>query len=92
MEESTMTQLRDMRNIGKVVAAELENAGIPDGEALLAVGSVGAALRLRAAGFDVCRSKLSGLEGAICGIAWNLVPKEKRDGLWRELESFVSDR
>jgi hypothetical protein len=78
-----------MRNIGKIVASELENAGIPDGEALKAAGSVGAAIRLRAAGYDVCRSKLGGLEGAIRDIKWNLIPVEERAALWRNLESFT---
>jgi hypothetical protein len=82
--------LRGMRNIGDVVAAELEAAGLPDGEALRAAGSVGAALRLRAAGFDVCRSKLGGIEGAIRGIKWNLIPKPDRDALWGELEGYFS--
>lgn len=81
-----MTALRDMRNIGEVCAAELEAAGIRSGEALAAAGSVGAALRLRAAGFDVCRSKLAGLEGAIRDIKWNLVPAAEREELWRRLE------
>jgi hypothetical protein len=78
-----------MRNIGDVVAAELEASGIPDGEALLAVGSVGAGLRLRAAGYDLCRSKLGGLEGAIRDIKWNLIPKDEREALWREFQSFA---
>jgi hypothetical protein len=75
-----------MSNIGEVVAAELEMAGIADGEALKTAGSIGAALRLKAAGFDVCRSKLGGLEGAIRGIRWNLVPAAERERLWSELE------
>jgi TfoX C-terminal domain len=87
-----MTALRDMWNIGEVVAAELESSGIPDGEALLAAGSVGAAIRLRASGFDVCRSKLSGLEGAIRGMKWNLIPRPEREGRWKELESFALER
>jgi DNA transformation protein and related proteins len=81
-----MTALRDLRNIGSVCAAELEAAGIKSGEELRAVGSLGAAIRLRAAGFDVCRSKLAGLEGAIRGMKWNLVPPETRERLWGELE------
>jgi hypothetical protein len=86
-----MKALRDMRNIGEVCASELEAAGIGDGEALEAAGSVGAAIRLRAAGFDVCRSKLAGLEGAIRDIKWNLVPAGDRAELWRELESFCNE-
>jgi hypothetical protein len=85
-----VTALREMRNIGEVMAAELERAGITDGESLISAGAVGAAIRLRAAGFDVCRSKLGGLEGAIRGINWNLVPKAEREGQWRELEAYLS--
>jgi hypothetical protein len=88
VEGRIVTALRDLRNIGDVVAAELEAAGIADGEALRAAGAVGAALRLRMAGFDVCQSKLGGLEGAIRGMKWNLVPKEERAALWEELEGL----
>ena len=84
-----MRALREMQNIGEVCAAELESAGIDDGEALRAVGSVGAAMRLRAAGFDVCRSKLAGLEGAIRDIKWNLVPPADREALWEELAGYT---
>jgi hypothetical protein len=80
--------LRGMRNIGEVCASELEAAGIPDGETLLAAGSLGAALRLKDAGYDVCRSKLAGLEGAIRDIKWNLVPAEDRAELWRRLQEL----
>jgi hypothetical protein len=84
-----MTDLRSMRNIGAVVAAELEAAGIRDGESLARTGAVGAALRLKSAGFDVCRSKLSGLEGALRDIKWNLIPPDERAALWKDFASFV---
>jgi hypothetical protein len=87
-----MTDLRALRNIGDVTAAELEAAGIADGETLRAAGSVGAAQRLRAAGFDVCGSKLGGLEGAIRDVKWTLVPKKEREELWREFEAFTAYR
>lgn len=86
-----MSGLRDLKNIGAVVAAELEDAGIGDAEALKDAGAVGAALRLRAAGHDVCRSKLSGLEGAIRDLKWNLIPPEERRALWTRLESFIGE-
>jgi DNA transformation protein and related proteins len=82
-----VTDLRELRNIGSVVARELEASGLADAESLLRAGSVEAALRLRRAGFDVCRSKLGGLEGAVRGIAWHLISPEERQGLW---DSFVS--
>jgi hypothetical protein len=78
-----------MRNIGSVCASELAAAGISNGEELRAAGSVGAAIRLRAAGFDVCRSKLAGLEGAIRDIKWNLVPPADREALWKELTGYT---
>ena len=83
-----MTALREMRNIGEVVAAELEASGIADGEALRAAGSIGAAIRLRDSGYDVCRSKLGGLEGAIRDMKWHLIPVDEREALWRELEEM----
>jgi hypothetical protein len=84
-----MRDLRSMRNIGEVVAAELEAAGIRNGEALARAGAVGAAIRLKAAGFDVCRSKLSGLEGALRDLRWNLIPSAERAALWSEFSSFA---
>jgi hypothetical protein len=86
-----MNGLRALPNIGVVTASELEASGIADEERLRALGSVGAALRLRAAGFDVCRSKLAGLEGAIRGVKWNLLPRGEREGLWRKLEELTAD-
>jgi len=85
-----MNGLGEMRNIGPVVAAELEAAGVSEPGELRAMGSVGAAIRLRATGFDVCRSKLAGLEGAIRDVKWNLVPKGEREELWRELEGMAA--
>jgi DNA transformation protein and related proteins len=84
-----MTALSDLPNIGAIVASELEAAGIRDGESLKAAGSVGAALRLRSAGFDVCRSKLGGLEGAVRGVKWATIPSEERRALWDELQGLT---
>ena len=84
-----MRDLRSLENIGEVVAGELEAAGVPDVEALAREGSIGAAILLRAAGFGVCRSKLSGLEGALRGVRWNLIPPAERAALWSEFESFA---
>ncbi len=81
-----------MRNIGDVVATELEAAGIADGEALRAAGSIGAAIRLRDSGFDVCKSKLGGLEGAIRDITWHRIPAVERAALWSVLVELTSLR
>jgi DNA transformation protein len=81
-----------MCNIGEIVAAELEAVGIPDGEALRVTGSVGAAIRLQDSGYDVCKSKLGGLEGAIRGLTWHFIPTEERAVLWREFEELTTGR
>jgi DNA transformation protein len=86
-----MTALVELPNIGRTVAAELEEAGILDAETLRALGAVGAAARLRAAGFDVCRSKLAGLAGAIGGRRWHSIPAEERETLWARLEELTGD-
>jgi DNA transformation protein and related proteins len=83
--------LRELLNIGEVVAAELEAAGIRDAEALRAAGSIGAALRLRSAGFGVCRSMLGGLEGAVRGLRWHLIPPEERRALWDQLMRLTAE-
>jgi len=84
-----MTDLRSLPNIGSVVASELEASGIPDADTLKELGSVGAAVRLRSAGYDVCRSKLSGLEGAVRGIRWNLIAPAERKARWDELSALT---
>jgi DNA transformation protein and related proteins len=89
VERAIVTELREMPNIGAVVAAELEASGIADGEALMAAGSVGAAIRLRDSGYDVCKSKLGGLEGAIRGIKWHSIPSEERAALWTEFQELM---
>ena len=81
-----MSSLSDLPNLGPTIIAELSRVGITTPAQLRRAGSVGAALKLDRAGIDVCTSKLSGLEGAIRGVRWHLIPKPKRDRLWTELE------
>jgi DNA transformation protein and related proteins len=82
-----MSGVGELPNIGPVVAAELLAAGIATADELLALGSVGAGAALRAAGFDVCSSKLGGLEGAIRGVRWHDIPAVERAALRRELDA-----
>jgi len=78
-------ELTTLPNIGKVVAERLKLAGIPDAETLRALGSREAFLRIRATGEPGCLSMLCGLEGAVRGVRWHLLPNEVKDELKRFL-------
>jgi len=82
-------ELTDLPNLGKVVASQLEQVGIESPDELRRVGSVGAAVRLTAAGVSVCSSKLCALEGAIRGVRWHAIPVEERAAL---MTRFVEAR
>ncbi len=80
--------LTKLPNIGKQTAALLEAAGIATPAELRRVGSVDAAVRMAAVRPDdpPCRSMLSGLEGAIRGVRWHVIPQHQREALWREYQ------
>jgi len=76
-------------NIGNEMARCLVAAGIESPAELRRLGSVEAAVRVsphRRSG-PVCRSALSGLEGAIRGVRWHSIPTEEREALWKEYEA-----
>lgn len=85
--------LTDLSNVGATCAARLRAAGITTPAELAELGSVGAALRIRAVEGDEgpCRSLLSGLEGAIRGIRWHDIPKAERRGLWDEYQRRIRE-
>jgi DNA transformation protein len=80
-------ELTNLPNIGAVVAEKLRAAGVTTAEQLKALGSVEAALRLRALAKRPedapCASMLNGLEGAIRGVRWHAIPKDERKALWQ---------
>ena len=76
--ESELTQLP---NIGKVVAEKLIQAGISTPEELNAIGTEQAFIRLQTIDETACMSMLQGLEGAIQGIRWHNLPKERKEEL-----------
>jgi len=82
-----MTELVDLPNLGKFVAAQLKQAGIGSPEELRRLGSVQAAVRLAETAIDVCSSKLSALEGVVRAIRWHAIPVEERAALRAELEA-----
>jgi len=80
-EKNTMQQLADLPNIGKVVEAKLKEVGIETPEQLAALGAEQAFVRLRTIDEGACLCMLCGLEGAIQGIRWHQLPKERKEAL-----------
>ncbi len=71
-----MHKLSDMPNIGPVVAQQLHDAGIDTPEALRAVGSREAWLRIQKDDASACMHRLLGLEGAVREVKKALLPDE----------------
>ena len=90
---ATTDPLQALPNVGAEAAKWLRAAGIETPEQLAEVGSVEAALRVKAVrpGRSPCRSMLCALEGAIRGVRWHSIPKPERDALWAEFESRESE-
>lgn len=68
-------------NIGKDTESKLIQVGIDSLAKLKAIGSEQAFLPLQALDPGACLDLLYGLEGAIQGIKWNKLPKEKKQAL-----------
>lgn len=77
----TENELTNLPNIGKVVAEKLTQIGITTPEELKAIGSEQAFIRLQTIDETACFSMLQGLEGAIQGIRWHNLPKERKEEL-----------
>ena len=82
------TELTDMPNIGKVVAEKLIEVGISTPEELREVGAEQAFIRLQTIDEGACLCMLQGLEGAVQGIRWHNLPKERKE----ELKQFFRMR
>ncbi len=78
---SKIKDLTQMENIGKVVAEKLIQVGITTPEELCAVGSEQAFIRLQTIDETACFSMLQALEGAVQGMRWHNLPKERKEEL-----------
>jgi len=74
-------KLTEMPNIGKVVAEKLCEVGITTPEELRAIGTEQAFIRLQTIDETACLSMLQALEGAVQGIRWHNLPKERKEEL-----------
>ena len=83
-------KLTSLPNIGKIMAERLNEAGIHTVEELFQLGSKAAFMKLVEADPEVCISILYSLEGAIQGIRWHDLDRERRQELkeyyfnWRD--------
>jgi DNA transformation protein and related proteins len=77
-----------MPNIGKVVAEKLIQVGITTPEELSSIGTEQAFIRLQTIDETACLSMLQALEGAVQGIRWHNLPKERKE----ELKEFFHMR
>jgi DNA transformation protein len=86
-EKGLTTDFAGVPNIGDVLSEKLTLAGITSYAELTSLGSVEAALRIRA-GVDpgACYNMLYALEGAIRGVRWYTIPRQERDKLKREFD------
>lgn len=80
-----MSDLKILPNIGKELAKSLEQADIYSAEELKEVGSENAFIRIKTIDKMACFSKLCALEGAVQGIRWHGISKERK----QELQEFM---
>lgn len=79
-------KLEDLPNIGSTLAVILREAGINTPEELYENGTFQTFLRIKAVDSGACLSKLCAIEGAIEGIRWHKLAKEKK----AELKQFFT--
>jgi DNA transformation protein len=76
-----MDSLSKLPNIGHVLAEKLKTAGIPTEKELKVLGSEKAFLLVREIDNTACLSHLCALEGAVQGIRWHNLPKNRKGEL-----------
>ena len=71
-------KLEDLPNIGSTLAGILRESGINTPDELFENGTSQTFARIRAFNSGACFSKLCAIEGAIKGIRWHKLAKEKK--------------
>ncbi|MCD4832512.1 MAG: TfoX/Sxy family protein [Bacteroidales bacterium] len=80
-----MSELTKLPNIGPELAKRLELAGIKSSKKLAELGTENAFIRLKTVFPGACHNQLYALEGAIQGIRWHGISKERKV----ELQEFM---
>ena len=78
-------KLNELPNIGKTLEQRLTEVGITNPEQLKETGAKNAFLRLAVEDKSACYNMLCALEGAIQGIRWHQLSKERKN----ELKEFL---
>jgi DNA transformation protein len=81
-----MNELTKEPNIGKTLAVKLSEAGISNINELRSTGSEKAFIRIKTIDSEACINMLYAIEGAIQGIRWHGLPKERK----QELKDFFN--
>lgn len=81
-----------LRNIGPKSAAWLRQVGLRTPEELIAIGAVGAFVKVRRAGFKPSLNLLYSLEGALQDCHWQELPEARRTELVAEYEAIIADK
>jgi DNA transformation protein and related proteins len=76
-----MSVLSKLPNIGEVLADKLEQAGIKNEKELKIMGSEKAFLLVKEVDPKACINHLYALEGAVQGIRWHSLAKDKKNEL-----------
>lgn len=77
-----MTELTELPNIGKELAKKLDNAGVKNSEELKELGSEDALIRIDTLqNGGACINMLFALEGAVQGIRWHGLDKDRKEQL-----------
>jgi DNA transformation protein len=76
-----LKRLTTLPNIGKVGAQKLVQAGITTPEELVETGSEQAFIRIQTIDPGACLCMLQALEGAVQGVSWHDLPKERKESL-----------
>lgn len=79
-----MAELVSMMNIGREMAKKLDSVGICSAEELIRMGAQQAFLKLKDRYPNVCLVHLYALEGAVCGVEFNMLSEGRK----RELKEF----
>ncbi len=81
-----MDSLSKLPNIGKTLEEKLNKVGITTPQELINTGSENALMQIRAHDESACFNMLCALEGAIQGIRWHGLSKERKE----ELKQFLT--
>lgn len=77
-----MKELNELLNIGKTLQQKLESVGIRNEHDLKTIGSEGAIIKISTLPHSgACINMLYALEGAIHGIRWHRLSKERKQEL-----------